>query len=77
MDFYLGFPEDCLQAKPAIVKDLDSESRAAEAGVSEGNIISPQYSFSLLPEDGDRNLICRSSAVAWVDKGADLVTEES
>jgi S1-C subfamily serine protease len=52
MEFYLGFPEDCLKAKPAIVKDLDSESQAAEAGVREGDIVSPRTAFLCCREMG-------------------------
>lgn len=44
-EFCLGFSEDSLRAKPAIVKDLDPESRAAQAGVKEGDLITPRYSF--------------------------------
>ncbi|RFU26542.1 hypothetical protein B7463_g9803, partial [Scytalidium lignicola] len=49
-EFYLGFPEECLDAKPAIVKNLDPASRAAKAGVREGDIITPQYSFFFVAE---------------------------
>lgn len=44
-EFYLGFPEDNLSDKPAVVRGLDPNSRAAEAGVLEGDTITPQYSF--------------------------------
>lgn len=44
-EFCLGFPEDCLKASPAVVKGLDLESRAALAGVRNGDLITPQHSF--------------------------------
>ncbi|MCJ1333681.1 hypothetical protein MMC10_010381 [Thelotrema lepadinum] len=44
-EFYLGFPEECLTNSPRIVKALDMQSRAAEAGVCEGDEISQKYSY--------------------------------
>lgn len=44
-EFCLGFSEESLKSKPAVVKDLDPESRAAQAGVKEGDLITPRYSF--------------------------------
>ena len=54
-EFYLGFPEDCLDRKRSVVKDLDPDSRAAEAGVLEGDIITPQHSFFVIAERWGRN----------------------
>lgn len=49
-ELFLGFPEDCLDDKPAVVKDLDLESRAAQAGVRNGDIIMPQHSLFVIAE---------------------------
>lgn len=42
-EFYLGFPEGCLKA--GTVKELNTESRAAHAGVQEGDNITSKYSY--------------------------------
>ncbi|CAN8103297.1 unnamed protein product [Discula destructiva] len=44
-EFCLGFSEASLRASPAVVKDLDLDSRAALAGVMEGDSITPESSF--------------------------------
>jgi predicted metalloprotease with PDZ domain len=54
-EFYLGFPESRFNTKPAMVKDLDPQSRAAEAGVCEGDMITTQYGFFFIAERWGRN----------------------
>jgi hypothetical protein len=49
-EFYFGFPEDCLYATPTIIKDLDLRSRAAKAGVLEGDHVTAQFSFFVIAE---------------------------
>ncbi|KUJ09670.1 uncharacterized protein LY89DRAFT_690119 [Mollisia scopiformis] len=53
--FYLGFPEECLTANPPVVKLLDPDSRAAEAGVREGDVVTRQYSFFVVAERWGQN----------------------
>ncbi|CZR62658.1 uncharacterized protein PAC_12555 [Phialocephala subalpina] len=64
-EFYLGFPEDCLRDKPAVVRNLDPESRAAAAGVRNGDLITPQYSFFVIAERWERtfDMIVRRSGL--------------
>ncbi|KAF3018835.1 hypothetical protein E8E14_005574 [Neopestalotiopsis sp. 37M] len=50
-EFYLGFNEDSLSRSGGIVKDLDSSSRAAKAGILEGDVATLQHSFFF---DADR-----------------------
>ena len=52
-EFYLGFPEKCLTNSPRIVKDLDLKSRAAEAGVREGDEMTQKYSYLYKAERWD------------------------
>jgi hypothetical protein len=44
-EFYLGFPEENLSAEPRVIAGLDLESRAAEAGLQEGDQITLRYGF--------------------------------
>ena len=44
-EFYLGFLEACLTTSPRVVRDLDLESRAAQAGVREGDQVTQKYSY--------------------------------
>jgi predicted metalloprotease with PDZ domain len=44
-EFHLGFDEDSLSRGGGVIKDLDPSSRAAEAGVREGDVVTPSYSF--------------------------------
>ncbi|KAL1981355.1 hypothetical protein VTN96DRAFT_2746 [Rasamsonia emersonii] len=44
-EFYLGFPEENLSAQPAVIRGLDPQSRAAEAGLREGDMVTSKYSF--------------------------------
>ena len=57
-EFYLGFPEKCLASRPErMVRDLDRQSRAAIAGVHEGDIISPKFSWLFEAEDWDQQFV--------------------
>ncbi|RDW58754.1 hypothetical protein BP6252_13230 [Coleophoma cylindrospora] len=49
-EFYLGFPEDSLYTESPVVKELDPNSRAAAAGLQEGDRITPQHSFFVVAE---------------------------
>lgn len=44
-EFSLGFPEENLSAQPAVIWGLDPQSRAAEAGLQEGDMVTLRYSF--------------------------------
>ncbi|ETS75349.1 hypothetical protein PFICI_12293 [Pestalotiopsis fici W106-1] len=50
-EFCLGFSEDSLSRSGGTVKDLDTSSRAAKAGVQEGDVTTRQHSFFF---DADR-----------------------
>lgn len=49
-EFCLGFDESSLSAKGGVVKGLDPQSRAAEAGVREGDVTTPKFSFFFVAE---------------------------
>ena len=53
-EFYLGFPERCINARNSVVKDLDTESRAAKSGVREGDMITDQHSYLSDAENWDK-----------------------
>ena len=53
-EFFLGFPEECLTSSPRVVKDLDPTSRAAQAGVWEGDQIIQKYSYMYDAENWDK-----------------------
>ena len=53
-EFSLGFPEACLAATPRVVIGLESTSRAAEAGVREGDEITQTYSYLYDAENWDK-----------------------
>lgn len=76
-EFYLGFPEDCLTAKPAVVRELDPGSRAAKAGVRDGDAITLQYSFFWDAERWGRkfSMKVRRSGGNSIEEMKDLVWE--
>ncbi|RDW57755.1 hypothetical protein BP5796_12556 [Coleophoma crateriformis] len=49
-EFYLGFPEDTLYTGSPVIKELDPTSRAAAAGLQEGDRITRQHSFFVVAE---------------------------
>ncbi|MCJ1395906.1 hypothetical protein MMC18_008792, partial [Xylographa bjoerkii] len=54
-EFYLGFPEDNILVSPRVVKNLDPSSRAAEAGVREGDAVTQSFSFFYDAERWDKS----------------------
>ncbi|MCJ1386607.1 hypothetical protein MMC17_009733 [Xylographa soralifera] len=54
-EFFLGFPEDNLLTDPRIVKGLNLRSRAAEAGVREGDTVTQSFSFFYDAERWDKS----------------------
>ena len=54
-EFYLGFPEANLSTKPRIVRRLDPKSRAAEAGVREGDAVTQNFSYFFDAEGWDKS----------------------
>ncbi|KAK6221089.1 hypothetical protein LQW54_001662 [Pestalotiopsis sp. IQ-011] len=58
-EFCLGFDESSLSGRGGIVKGLDPESRAAEAGFREGNVTTPKFSFFFVAERwGQKFSVC-------------------
>ncbi|EED15753.1 conserved hypothetical protein [Talaromyces stipitatus ATCC 10500] len=44
-EFYLGFPEENLSSESRVINGLDLQSRAAEAGLQDGDEITLEYGF--------------------------------